>query len=1365
MKLKILFIFILISFLTESTFAASTLDVLLQPHLKVVEYNETLEWIKVWLLNSTSIYSDSDLFRKWSNVLVSLWILVLLIIILKVWLNIILWKKDNMIKFIAFSVLLFFVWSIYTPFFSWVSELMTWKQLTYKDPVSWREFSRVYLPANTWIKVMPYIIDEKDWKKYLDENQIMMPQRSDWSEYTWEYLWIPWKVVQTQWQSKTDTTDRYSKAFYWVDLDTLFKWSSDLDVDYRPILWIQDWCHIQPYIFWSQRQWKNTQMSFLEALWKKEWELKANTIFTGNNNKVKYPLEDNYLLRLKYYKNSPLITKWNTQSIKLSKDECTLWVYLLSDEFLTSLNERKSEEVEAPEVLINDDESIDSLRGLLFNPLYAFYYSDLFKVLEKSSYQDQKRILYTYNAIKTLFFLTQVTLSEDIKTGSDKLSNAIKSCGRVITSRVQSNIDYKDCLLVDQAWDTTLYTQDTTSSIGLLWKNPEINWGYVLPVPYSLDWEGNTLWNVYWDSKTFLDNPVENIWKVAAEATWINGFAKKTAEGIIATAKFIWSIWNWIWDNWWDSEVEDKLEKLWLTDFQGLTETEKVKVLYVLEQEQILNSTDNWYKWVMSPYLASFNAYDIDWDWKIDNDEYKDETTREKDINYYAYHYWTKAPTTRVSNIDFLKSSFFETIEVWNYNLAKYLFTRDQDWSNVIFEEWDSNYKASWGTSRQLYSINNENGYFIPDINNSKNNLSNLIIKWTSLFTGEDMTSSQFYIKTPINKDWKNFNFDYIDTLKPYYFFWILPKLKNLKGYVKKWNKEEYVNLSDEYNFSETGSFTIRTWENQTLDEIFIKKEAWLYYYYKGSLDLTKGVLLSERDWLSIFDYQIKRRQEKNTTVNPIYTLEENKYDSNWKKIWVISTPYIEENKQVTSIWKQKYGKYINQLALMKSDILVDWTTDIYSYINLKENKIKSFNLKLNKGVSEIYSTLDTNNLIDLLKNTELSVKTNWTIKRDTYNWSEWVKEKLELKEVNFDKIDTVFNSKDRFNGLNPRILLNPLLNPPLSYSPNNEHYLPEYQKTKNICLVNPDYTDRDKLIFDNYPSSDVDLSKCSNIWNHMRLTDVRLNTYTQDNWMFAGLSNKEIFTHINIPLVSSEYIDSFTSDRRDQNYAWEAVKGNNLFWSTQVEWIKVHEWDLVVLKPWVIIWAYDNPFTLLIPTELENYIKYVKLDNPSEEIIGSYVYTGWIYDWLTTFVGFMKNWSLSEFLLWGDVIDVANEEKYSNYTTEKFDSRPNSLKYIEGSVPDRFFHAYYWEWYFSSSDSGFFNSWWKTISELIYSLFNALLIYRVEILKWIFVLSPILTFTLLFEGTRKIFSFITALTIWLLILPVMVLLFVNLFN
>jgi len=60
-------------------------------------------------------------------------------------------------------------------------------------------------------------------------------------------------------------------------------------------------------------------------------------------------------------------------------------------------------------------------------------------------------------------------------------------------------------------------------------------------------------------------------------------------------------------------------------------------------------------------------------------------------------------------------------------------------------------------------------------------------------------------------------------------------------------------------------------------------------------------------------------------------------------------------------------------------------------------------------------------------------------------------------------------------------------------------------------------------------------------IGNHMRLTDIRLINFVENEAMFNISPESESFTHLHIPLMTEKYIKSFSKDRRDQTYAGEA--------------------------------------------------------------------------------------------------------------------------------------------------------------------------------------------------------------------------------
>ena len=180
-----------------------------------------------------------------------------------------------------------------------------------------------------------------------------------------------------------------------------------------------------------------------------------------------------------------------------------------------------------------------------------------------------------------------------------------------------------------------------------------------------------------------------------------------------------------------------------------------------------------------------------------------------------------------------------------------------------------------------------------------------------------------------------------------------------------------------------------------------------------------------------------------------------------------------------------------------------------------------------------------------------------------------------------------------------------------------------------------------------------------------------------------------------------------------------------------------------------------------MVPTEIMPYIKYVKLDNLKEEVNPSKVYTTWIYSWLTSFTSFLKNGVVSKYFFW-DASSVNERQKYSNFNFDKYDSRPDSLKHIEWIVPDRYFHSYYGSAYYSEAEAWSLDNMTSWISQFLLKLINSVLKYRVTILEALYLLWPILTFSLIFTWTRKIFTITVAVIISLLILPVVILFFVN---
>jgi len=528
-KLIKLFVIVFSLLVWGTTYAAtSTLDVLLQPQLKVVDYNQQLESLKSNLLNSVSIFSDQVLFTQWANMITSIWILIFIAILIKVWLSMVHWSKDNMFKFIAFTVLLFFIWWIYAPLFSWVSEFMTWEERVYTDPETKIKYSRVYLPANTAITVQPYYVDKDSNVVNIEWNSNLFPKRNDSSKYSWEYLWIPAKVAQTQWQSDTDPTIRYSKAFYGVNVDTLFKWTNlnfNLGTKNWDLLWItkNGKCEVtlQPSDFWTAVD--KSPMTFLDATWNTNYQSEAEMIMKASDGHVKNPKS----ITLSKFKNSPTITDIS-QQITVTKDcnNFSLWLYLMSDEYLKSIWD--------PEINTSDSltSSRSDFRSFSMNSYWALN-SWLKTLLNSLNYQEQKKLWYTFQAYSTLYNLTQKPASSEIKEGSDKLKESIYSCGRIVNWTVQDTSDYKRCLIVDQAWDTTIYTQETSKELGLLGKDQAKGKWYVLPVSVGIDWTKESLSNSYWDAKSILDN-----WVLAAPITITTNAIKESNDSMLSWAKW-----------------------------------------------------------------------------------------------------------------------------------------------------------------------------------------------------------------------------------------------------------------------------------------------------------------------------------------------------------------------------------------------------------------------------------------------------------------------------------------------------------------------------------------------------------------------------------------------------------------------------------------------------------------------------------------------------------------------------------------------------------------------------------------------------------------------------------------------------------
>lgn len=1433
-KIIVLLLSFFFLWISIPVFAAnSTIDTLLQPQLKVVGYNQNLESLKANLLNSVSIFSDKWLYTQWASMITSIGILIFIVILFKVWVSIVNWSKDNMIKFIAFTVLLFLVGWIYAPLFSGISGFMAWSERIYTDPVSKLQYSRVYLPANVGITVEPYYM-----KRTIESDTNLFPQRGDNSKYSWEYLWIPAKVAQTQWQSDTDPTIRYSKAFYGVNIDTLFKGTSlNLFVwNFANTLWILKWwkCEvtIDPKDFSTRVD--KVPMSFLESIWRVSYQTEALSNWV------------NEALHLPNFTNNLFVPGWEGPQVKVNWDCSTFpfWVYLMSNEYLSSYwkwkNEKDNWEIHVW--------STKDLREVMMWSLW-YLYSSLNDILNSSwSYTEQKKLLYIFQAYSTLYQLTQKAPSEDIKSGSEKIKQSILSCSHLVMWNVQDSSDYKTCLIVDQAWDTTMYTQDTSKELWILWKTPNQRKGFVFPVPIWIDWTKDNITNSYWDPTTFADlsipKTVEKIseWTFSVFFSWIwNSLAEMVKPAVLA-----WR--NSIQTDMTAEKISSTLIEAWID--LALTDKQKLSVYNYLLQKKSISDWWMWYNGVFNPFLASIESYDLNGDWIPDYSETSE--NYKKTTSYYGYHYWSSVPMLTKDQVNFTQQPFYNEVNIPGVSDWTYCnFKKDIDWSSVFkkcedlrptdkinfnwYSFWSSNLffvpfrntslylsPGNWLSADTVVQSNNvliqSNGWnstttwvwttVLPtSVNQLWTPTTNLVLpplgllertskiiasifssitsvsiasatdsipltdRKTISITGWDLyiwVGDTYYDITPMNKDWVAFSVTLKDkTTLPYKYFPDTSNLKNIYGY-SNWTK---ISIWSQYKFKEIG-FTLLIWNTK---QIFILWADWQYTIYTWSLSGSKQTeveFIKANNWKGVANYKAEHTQA--VEPNIVYQIDSN-------VVWLKTYKYVEEIKQGVVEWKRNHSNEISNLALMSNDNLTDLWSYIYSLFDLQLNDTITFNLQLERTINKIYSTnsvsstwqinqLDINRINSLLW-TAL-VKESGTVARDqfTEKWEtfSWDKKITPLKWLDYSSYKDVFSKDNDSISISPRVLLNAQLNIPLTYTPSNEAYLADYWVANKVCLISKSDTTENKTLFDIYPGQEKKpnaLDKCSTIWDHMRLTDIRLQTFKQSGSLLTVWANKDIFTHFSVPLLTSKFIPNFSSDRRTQSYAGETTTSDSLFSPTQVSWVIVKEWDVAVLKPGVIVWAYSHPFTMLVPTAVLPFIKYIKLDNPSEETLGSHVYTWGIYDWLTSVTKFLMDWQASKSVFWGSVVSQSEEQKYWDFVKEKYDSRPDALKFIEGSVPDRYFHAYYWSWYVSDSKAWTLSWVWGELGDLVLSFSNWFLSYRVEILKWIYIFSPVLAFTLLFTGTRKIFSFTLALTVWLLILPVVVLFFVNIFT
>ena len=1296
--IKILLFSIAFLFILKSnTFAVWTLDKIYQPHLEVVPYNEVLESIKNNTLEPVSIFLDETLKRKWSNVMVSLWVIVLLVILFKIWISIVQGSQNNLKRDFTYLILLFFISSVFTPFFSFISQSIAWEEKFYKDYKTNIEYARVYLPTNTAFIVQNRYVDEKN--RIHSYNEVFKKRKDVYSnatKWTEDYLGIPAKVVQTQWISKEgDPEKRFSKIFYSVSLDDLFKW---MKWPIKELAWKD--CKINIKYLIGKGEW--APMSFVDALWvwntwKELWDDEKNR--EKVNVISKYTGED----------------LWKKEVINLKN--CSVWLYLISTEFLEyqtlgygKWNKKFSWEKFFTDLFYDSSETLrrsllawkdtSSLSELLFNNI------KIKEIWPTLSYAQQKRLIYTEEAIHQLIRLSKNSnkkIKEDVE-----VKNTMLACGRIIMDNPQGNEDFRKCLRADVFWDTTVYTQEATRQIGLLWKNREINKGYILPVPQNQDWDGPLYYRVWRNLLSFFN---------------LANYKKSKAPDKEEESK-LWSSLKSIFET-----VTFANYRYWNKEYKGIS------TWLAFSRQEFL------------PQLASFEAYDLDWNGIDDREEWKNKTSKNIEDKYYSYYYgdtfwqdtfstWDKNYVSiRNKNLNFLKSPVYKLEEKKDtFSNKKFFYSFWEDEEKSVVEKKD--YKS---ISNSTYYINWK--WILPIKGNYKKINS---INGNYIYTIKNGYGSNIYLYNPITLKKTNVNFIINNSGTYKYFLWSgfnIPLTED-----KNWDKKTLLKEKTGFKIKEIGYLV---WEENWLDGEYLLKNGSSFIYCKDKNSFISYVSTKTgcETKSKIKDYTYDEYKNKNRKIEPFLIYK----DNNWN--------YLVEKRKTVNDLKDYTKVFIPDLSTTYVSSHYIYNYYIFSKTKKWEEKLFSVPTNyrtVNGFVLSSLSELKSNELFNKGINAKLSSTVTLYKKNKTGELGRI--EPVKIYVANFDKLGQEYPSKQA------RILLNSKYNPPLEYTPENEHYLPEYKQSKKMCLVNSDYSDKYKNLFDYIPWQSKNLlDKCSLIGNHMRLTDIRLITYVQNEAMFNISPESESFTHIHIPLLSNEYIREFTKDRRSQNYAWEASDKGGLIWSKRISWILVREGDVAVLKPWVVIWVYDYPVTLLIPKKVLPFLKFVSTDNPLKKKIPSKVFQGGVYSVITGLISFFKEGSISKHLIWSP-IETSNEEKYGDFAKNKLSSRPLSLKETEGIVPDRYFTSYYWASYFGEADIWQWNSLISSISSFLLEFFNLFLKYRVEILKFIYIVGPLLVFTLLFEATRKIFSGMLALTIVLLLLPIIILFIVNLF-
>lgn len=1400
-----------------------------QPQLNVIELNQAMEQVKTWLLSSVSIFTDDDLYRQWSGVLISVLILIVILIIYQVFKALVQWSKDNLIKFFAIIILLFFVAASYAPIFSALSGALAGEEITYKDPTSWKDISRVYLPANTAIVVKNSYVDKNGNRKYMYQDESLLPKRWDRSVYSWETLWVPAKVAQTQWQSNNDPTFRFSTAFYWVNLDYLFE-----NTDYNSFLppgnlaWV-DSCKLElDPLFFIHRKSTKSPTSLLEALGKLSWADQAKELLEANDGT---PTKKFIYEGLPGSPEDPS-TKQPLEVDFTKNGACKIptWLYFLSNNFLKTLWSKSQFGSQKPEIKVDDN----FRHNLYSNPFWSLGLLTThpsFSALEWLNYQEQKKFIYSYKAASILYKLTQQELNNSVREWSLKLKDTVHACSRIVLWEVTSIEDYKTCLRVDQMWDTTMYTAEASQKIGILWKNQSITRGYVMPVPSTLDWDLRSVSVTYGDIKNMIDkiqeattdwnwnfSVTQSMKSVAWNASWL---------GLLTgMASDYWSAaWWWIQSIFTDSEewkASKLVEELWLSDL-NLSKQDKVAVGKWLLQTKALLSEDTWYMGTFEPYLASFQSYDINGDGEVDY-KWTDQLNelRTNGHSYYWYHFWSSNPTLTKDTVNYTQMPVYKEIDLgqeidvgvtwqgsivfWNISDKRVNWYIQIDWKNEKYTVWSFNYSSGQGNSIPMTG----NTYFIPS-SISWSVKPYCWIPWRATsyrdwWTTKAIVCTEFKIlnaetwspqilESEVSKSFSQFltpldgliwdgnkELSVSDPVLQVW-FWLEDKVfwtPDIRGewykiYKRNWDQlvaypgldqnQTYTQLEgkdiSEYK-SKMESLTFTTTSLAADSNTLEKQTKWNQIGVKNwwrliSLD---WVLYREIEW-QVQDLEgVYLRDWETLSQDKVYYYL--KLHGNWTK-------YQHSGNQLLVDWrfKRKYDKVLwfilddkrlwahdNNVSTTVQKIVEDW----------KKNEVDNVS-KWNSEVAKKctwWKWCLWNSFVKQVHSAPTLTHNSWAFNVNVTKDNQIVQtEKLTIKKLDYKELGDYFSTDQLTRSVSPRLLVNPNYNIPLTYSPINSGYYSKYKDTGNVCMINTSWTTSYSHFFDAYPGKDI--SSCSMIWDHVRLSDIRLLTFKQEGWFLSTWEYKDIFSHVSIPLLTNNSVSWVSKDRREQNYAWEMSSKWNVIedvtGTTRVAWIRVQEGDIAILKPWVTLGALQHPYTLLVPTEITPYLEYVTILDPNTKTQPSKAYKWGLYDFIVSSISFVKWGSANK--TWTNVQE-STEKRYLTYSFDKFDSRPDILKTLEGNVPERYFTAYYWEAYYNDNNVPLWIVRW--FNEMVYELLWTILKYRVDIIKFLLIWSPLYTFLLIVPSLRKWFTLPTAIIIWLLVLPIIVLLLINSF-